>query len=252
MQYEKMTVTQALTELKLLGKRIEKTISDGTYIAAIQEKTSAKSIEDVKANITSSWQRSNDLITRYNAIKGAVAASNATAKVVVGTHEYTVAMAIDAKAHFMVYRKKLLEALTAQTRTAYNNYNNMTSKVEKDAMNLVKSSGEDTSNPDAAKDLDIYKNYQKANAVTMVDPLGVDKLLVQMADDIDNFMVNVDTALSVANATTTIYIGYDAEGTILIGDEAKTAMEAQEHVDACTGCRPDMALAPAPTETTAE
>ena len=252
MQYEKMTVTQALTELKLLGKRIEKTIENGTYVAAIQEKTSAKSIAEVEGNIKSSWQRSMDLIARYNAIKGAVAASNATAKVTVGTHVYTVAMAIDAKAHFMVYKKKMLETLTAQTRTAYNNYTNMTNKVEKDAMAFVKSSGEDVSNPEAVKDLELYKNYQKANAITMVDPLGMDKLLVSMADEIDNFLLNVDTALSVANATTTIYIGYDSEGNILIGDEAKDAMEADEMVKASTGARPEMTLADAPAETSAE
>ena len=223
MQFESMTVTQALTELKLLSKRITKTISEGTYIAAVQEKTSAKSIADYKESIMASWQRSNDLITRYNAIKAAVAASNATAKVTVGGHVYTVAMAIDAKAHFQLYRKTLLETMTSQTRTAFSNYTNMTTKVEKDAMNLVRSSGEDVSNLEAVKDLEIYKNYQKANAVTMVNPLDMEKLLVKMADEIDAFALNVDTALSVANATTTIYIGYDSDGNILIGDEAREA-----------------------------
>lgn len=227
MQYESMTITQALTELKLLGKRIDKTITSGTYIVAVQERTSSKSIAEITDGIKASWQRSNDLITRYNAIKAAVAASNATTKVNVNGNMYTVAMAIDAKAHFQVYRSKLLETLTSQTKSAYSNFTSMTSKVEKDAMSLVRSAGEDTSDPEAVKNLEIYKQYQATNKVTMVDPLGMEKLLVAMSDEIDGFMLNVDTALSVANATTTIHIVYDSNGRILIGDDAKAWAKEQ-------------------------
>lgn len=203
-----MTATQVLAELKMLDKRITSAIDDGTFIAAMQPKSSAKTVDEVQSNINASFQRVTALIARQNAMKMALVMSNATSKVTVGTKTYTVAEAIDAKNHAMRYKNKLLQAMASQTANAHNMYKRMVTDVEKAAMELVKKSGEDP-NGESAKDLEIYKSYIERNEIVMVDPLGMADMLVRMSDEIDEFVLNVDTALSIANATTSINFTYD-------------------------------------------
>ena len=91
MRTETMTVTHALTQLKILDARITTAIEEGTYITAIQPKSYAKSVETLTAEITGSMQRVNAMIARYNAIKMAIVMSNASTKVTIGAKTYTVA-----------------------------------------------------------------------------------------------------------------------------------------------------------------
>ena len=52
------------------------------------------------------------------------------------------------------------------------------------------------------------KTYIKSNTVEMLDPLGIEKKIAELDDMINAFMPEVDAALSVSNALTTISIEY--------------------------------------------
>ena len=112
MTTEKMTIHKALAELKIIGDRINSSISTATFIKANKhsnEKINGVSIEDFRKQIQGSWDKSNDLIKRRNAIKRAVVLSNATTKVKVGIEEFTVAEAIEMKNTGMQFKKELLK-----------------------------------------------------------------------------------------------------------------------------------------------
>ena len=50
--------------------------------------------------------------------------------------------------------------------------------------------------------------FIKAQTMELVDPVDVPKLMEQLYDQINAFEVNVDSALSVSNALTTIEVTY--------------------------------------------
>ncbi len=107
MATQRMSVTQALPELKLLDKRIEKvteTIQNWCKVAhngAPVDKDKHK--KETEANL----QSFTDLLKRRDAIKRAVILSNAKTPVKVGSFEGTVAEAIEYKYSIRVKRELL-------------------------------------------------------------------------------------------------------------------------------------------------
>lgn len=211
MRTETMTVTHALTQLKILDARITTAIEEGTYITAIQPKSYAKSVETLTAEITGSMQRVNATIARYNAIKMAIVMSNASTKVTVGAKTYTVAEAIELKAHGIAKKQLLQRTIASQTQTAMRNFTRMDQEVRSAALDTLKRSRVDVdlNNPTAVQESEIYKSVLADGKVELVDPLNCAELLRKMTDDIDDFVANVDTALSISNATTNITFTYD-------------------------------------------
>ena len=204
---ETMTVTKALSELKLLDKKIEKAINGCMFIGVMQPKTSATPAEEIIDRIKSDYQKVNDLIDRRNAMKAALVMSNAITTVTVGSKTYSVAEAIDAKANAMRWKSRMLNSMASQANTAATTYTRMTTDVENKALDLVRRSGEDATT-EAAKEMELYQTYIKNNAIVYIDPLDLPDLIQKLADEIDEFTLNVDTQLAVSNATTVLEFSY--------------------------------------------
>ena len=67
MTTETMTIHKALSELKVIGARIDKTISQGVYCKANKhsnDKINGVSVDEFKTQIQASWNKANDLISR--------------------------------------------------------------------------------------------------------------------------------------------------------------------------------------------
>ena len=80
MTTETMTIHRALAELKVLENRINKTISDAKFCAAVKQsmkKVNGVSLEDFKVGSQSSLDTIRDLIARQEAIKKAISVSKA-------------------------------------------------------------------------------------------------------------------------------------------------------------------------------
>ena len=63
-----------------------------------------------------------------------------------------------------------------------------------------------TVDSDAMKAL--RKTYIENNTYDLIDPLNVTKLIEDLSNEVDNFNIEVDAALSVSNAVTVIEIEY--------------------------------------------
>ena len=55
-----------------------------------------------------------------------------------------------------------------------------------------------------------YENYLETNPIVLVDPLNLADKISALADEIDAFTLNVDTALAVINAKTIVTFSYGA------------------------------------------
>lgn len=208
-----MTVHQALAELKVIDDRIMKAVSSGVYVVSNKhsnDKINGVTVSKYKENMKAAYQKASDLIVRRNAIKRAVVLSNATTKVTVGGEEFTVAEAIEMKNHGMEFKRIFMETMNIQFSRAKNEiYKNsgemLEEKAEKYILAFIQAQPKDskmTANDETVKAL--RKDYIERNTYDLIDPLNIEERIATMQDEIDKFNVEIDAALSVSNATTTI------------------------------------------------
>lgn len=208
----KMTIHQALAELKMLTKKIDQHYNDTyvTYKLKKVDKIRGVAVSEIAAAMGSDYQSVRDLIKRYDMIKSAIVASNAETTVVIGSDTYTVAHAIDIKNHIIPRLQNVLRNLQSQyervtvcvdeeNEKAYS----IAEMKAKDAMGV---NGEKQADPDVLKkliDVSVENNLKE-----VVWPKGIDikKEIENLSDYIDTFSTNVDAALSVSNALTNIEI----------------------------------------------
>lgn len=214
---EQMTVHKALAELKIIDSRIENAISGGTYVVANKHsntKIHGVTIDEFKTQMKSDFQKVIDLITRRNAIKKAVVASNAVTKVKVGDTEYTVTTAIEMKNHGMEFKNTFKKRLESQYAVAKNELDkNSGDPLEKRAENYVLSVIQaQPKDSKMAVDSEAMKNlraqYIKDNTYDIIDPIDVKDAIEQLDNEISSFITEVDAALSVSNALTVLDIEY--------------------------------------------
>lgn len=217
MTIEKMTIHNALAELKTLDARIEKAIRETPYVLAVKhsaEKINGMSIADFKTQIKSCYQKATDLIARRDAMKRAVVLSNANTKITIGGNEYTVAEAIEMKNHGIEFKERLLNAMTyayndVQNDLSRNSGDSLERKAEQYVLAVIQAQPKDskmTVDSDAMQSL--RKTYIENNTYDLIDPLGVANVIKSLEDEINKFNTEIDAALSCSNALTVIEFEY--------------------------------------------
>lgn len=212
MTTETMNVHEALTELKMLEKRIPAETKAVVWVIANKHANTMVNgvkLTDVVARMQSQKQKVLDLIHRRDAIKRAVVQSNAVTKVTVAGVEYTVAEAIDLKNHGMEFLGNLQEQMVKDYRLAERNALSENLNLESRADSYMKTmiGNSDTKNM-SAENRATREAFIEAQTVELVDPIGVLKLAAELDEQINTFMSKVDSALSTSNALTTITVEY--------------------------------------------
>lgn len=214
MTTEKMTIHEALAELKVIGKRISKELASTTFVTANKHsntKIDGKTIPAYKDDVKAQYQKIIDLINRRKAIKRAVVNSNATTKIVINDMEMSVAEAIEYKDTGIEYERDLLSKLTSQYNICLmnirsNNGDNLENKANDYVQKLFgndKANGVDSNTIETTK-----KSFIESNTFDMIDSININKTIEELKDRIDKFETKVDSALSISNATTIIEINY--------------------------------------------
>lgn len=209
MDMEKMLVTVALNELKLLDSRITKEITRGSFISSAKKSnpkvSPAMSKEEFIEEAKSKFNSVKDLIERRAKIKAAIVDSNAKTEVEIDGVKMTRADAIERKSSIN-YEKLMLDELRDQLNihTAKVNSNNY--EVDNKIDSLVQAAyGKEGKNNIKQEDYDaIAKPYREANEWDIVDPLNLKDVIEEMEKRIDGFESNVDSALQISNCTTYI------------------------------------------------
>lgn len=213
MTKEEMTVHKALCDIKLLNKKIFKEISEIKFVVAnksTNNKVDGQTLEEFKQSIKSDYQSINSNIDRYKALTRAVAQSNAVTKIVVNGSEYTVAEAIAIKNKLIPIKQQLLDRILYVYNKENSLVNEKNERLEYEADEFVRDKDlkkEDSKNL-AETILKTRNDYYNTRKYELVDPLKVNNITKELKDEIDNFLLDIDSALSVSNANTLITIEY--------------------------------------------
>lgn len=210
---ETMTVHKALAELKLLDDRIKKAIAEGIYCVANKhsnDKIGGVPLDDYIKIMQGGYDKVTELINRRKAIKRAVVLSNAVTKVSVAGTEYTVAEAIEMKNHGVDFDMLLMNAMqkhynTAQMQIKKENGKDLEERAEQYVTAIYGQKEGKTNTADIEK---VRADFFTANSYELVDPLHVLDKIEDLEKKINDFMAEVDSALSVSNALTEITIEY--------------------------------------------
>ena len=218
MTNEKMTITKALSELKVLGNRITAEIRSATFCNVSKHTMrtlNGKNITDVKAEMQGSYDKIVALINRNNAIKKAVNKANASTIVSIGGEQMTVAEAIYMKQTGIDYMKALLNTMTTQyTNTQSLLQNNNGEKLTRACeAYIVSLYGTNSSNNTISSEMVETINAARAkyideNTFDLIEGIDTKKAIEDLKNKIDAFEAEVDVAITVANATTEIEISY--------------------------------------------
>lgn len=199
-----MSITQALAELKLLDKRIQKA-TDSVQWADVKTKSHPVDVEKFSRTAHAEYQSFLDLVKRRDTLKRAVVSSNANTHVKVGTWEGSVAEAIEYKTSIF-YKKRLLDIMRAQLLTAKDRFKVQQENVDERLEKLLHSElGKDVkTSPETITAL--TNSFRDNNKVELVDPLDLSQKTNELEEEIESFETNVDWVLSEVNGKTMIQI----------------------------------------------
>ena len=210
MSTKEMTVHKALCELKTLGDRIDKKVRNTEFIVGNKhnnDKINDKTIVQWKKDTKAEDQSLMDLIKYRNALKQAVAMSNANTKVTVCGKEYTVAEAIELKNNWIPILKDLSYKLSQNNNQVTITVDRLNDEVERTADEQMERlfSGKDKTAP-TKEMLDFRNQYIEQRKYDIIDPIGVENEIKNLEDTILDYMVEVDSELSRSNAVTLITV----------------------------------------------
>lgn len=200
-----MSVTQGLAELKLLDKRIKKSLG---YIqwAGVSTKTKRIDEAEMKKTALSEYQSYMDLVDRRDTIKRAIVLSNAQTAVKIGADwSGTVAEAIEYKSSIQ-YKKELLEKMKEHIVTVFTEYKRAVEAMNTRLDTLLSSElGKDIkTNPETV--MALTASFKETNKVELINPLNLSNKAKDLEAEIDSFVSNVDWVLSEANGKTMIVV----------------------------------------------
>lgn len=210
---ETMTVHKALKELKTIDSRISKEISNFTSVFANKhsnKKYKGISINEQCENMKSQYDKINSLISRRNAIKKAVSYSNAITNVKINDIEYSVAEAIEMKNSGIDNKYALLCHIRDQYANAKSEIDmNNGEALDKRADNYVISIYGASDKKNISDEVNEVRNkFVEMQSMELVDPLNVNDIIDKLENEINDFVIEVDSALSVSNALTEIEVSY--------------------------------------------
>ena len=208
----KISITEALNELKLYDSKITKAITNATFCGAAKksaDKVGVVKKDDFDERAKASYQSATDLISNRNTLKSAIVKSNAITEVEIDGVSMTVAEAIERK-NSIVYDETLLNEMKRQYANATATVDKENKKVDNKVDDLLTTLiGKDSDKKLSREDQEaVEKPYREKNEFEFVDPLGLYEKIQALEANIDGFKSNVDTSLVLSNATTFIEVDF--------------------------------------------
>lgn len=205
----KISITRALTELKTLRAKIEKSIDSQTPVAVkhgtkLRQPHSHIKESDFIDEAKSAQQSLESLIARYSKIKSEIDKSNSTTVVTICGKEMTVQEAIAMKL-VIPMKERLMYHLKREAHKARQEYDQALEENKKRLEKIVADSG-NTGKKVQDLEEDSLAAINKLYEVSLIDPTRLDSRIEALEAEISDFNGNIDYALSESNATTFIEI----------------------------------------------
>lgn len=206
---ERMTITKALSELKLLDKRLGKLLDSTTFVTFVigqEPPREARNLAEFGARAQANYQAARDLMRRRAAIKSAIVQSNARTPLQVAGESYVVAEAIERKASVSYDRhliSRLQQDLSRARTEVQREQEKVRSRLDTQAQALL---GKD--NARGSEYDSLYRSFMERNAPALVDPVNAQQEIDSLERNVETFLAEIDQALSVSNALTVIEVEY--------------------------------------------
>lgn len=211
---EKMTIHKGLAELKTIQKRIDDEIGRAMFVTINKHsntKLDGKPVSEFMSAAQDAYKSIRSLINRRDAIKQAITKSNAMTTVAIGDKTYTVAEAIDMKSAGMQNLQSLMNHIASQLEISKRNAERENgTKLDQRAdeyIGTIYGNSDKKNLPDEIQTM--RDNFVASQTVDVLDPIHAEKVMNELRTQIDAFMTEVDSALSVSNALTTIEVEYE-------------------------------------------
>lgn len=203
----KISVTRALAQIKSLNAKIQRATVAPFIALAVGGKPQnfTGNAQEVEVLLKANLQSVQDLIEQRDKLKVAIVKSNAVTTLEVSGKKYTVAGAIEHKGsiEFMV---ALANQLQAQSRQAIQQVERANADVEKRLEQLTLAAAGKDRKVDPEELAAIRDPFIKNNSATIIDPSNIQNVTAKLLEEIEEFKLNVDFALSESNAVTLIEV----------------------------------------------
>lgn len=203
-----ISITRALSELKLLDKRINRAINESTFAGFVVGKkvmTGFQNVEEIEKRAKADYQSVNDLISRRNTIKSAIVVSNATTTVEIGGKAMTVAEAIERKTSIQ-YDYQLLNRMKQAYTKYVNHVENVNEEVKQRLDRHLETLYGKEGKVKAGENAELIKPFLEENEAKFIDPIKLKDKIEQLESDIEEFETEVDHILSESNTINKITI----------------------------------------------
>lgn len=205
-----ITITEALSRVKMLEKKFNSKIESPSLIAvrhgsSLMSPYSSYKPEDFEDKARATDQSITDTLKLYLELKKAIAKSNCETKVTIAGQEMTVQEAIILKQcdelrrnRIRAYKRQLTQANGQFERALEEN---------RDAIERLTKGDSSADKSRSVKQLEEFeKSYNTLHKVELVDPCNLQKEIEEMEREYEEFKTNVDFVLSTSNSTTVITI----------------------------------------------
>lgn len=198
---EKMSVSKAMAELRIIVKRIEDIQNSMDFVACRyacdkHNLTAGTSIDEFNKRVVSNIDKLRDLERRYNKIKSAINISNAKTTITIDEETMTIVEALERKRNidreesFIVrMRRQLSEALSTIESTNTKLNDKISESKHDDKMGFT-------------------EVYEKSK-LELVDPLNIKDFLTKRQESLDKFTEEVDMLINESNVLTEIEIDFN-------------------------------------------
>jgi len=208
----KISITEALNELKLYDSKINKAISNAAFVGAAKKVSDMIGVQKKTVfaeNAKSAYQSITDLISNRNTLKSLIVKSNATTNVTINEKTMTVAEAIERKSSIL-FERTLLNTMKKQYSDSSSTMNLANRKVDNMVEDMIKSYlGKDTDKKVTEVEISVIERpIRDNNEFALVDSLGIYDKILALESEIDGFESNVNTILVLSNATTFIEVDF--------------------------------------------
>lgn len=208
----KLSITEALNELKLFDSKIRKAITNAAFCGAAKKSADTVGIvrkEDFDERAKASYQSVTDLIANRNTLKSAIVKSNAETMITVDGKSMTRAEGIERK-NSIKYEEKLLAEMKKQYAAATANVKRENKKIDHKVDEFISTLvGRDFTKQLSTEDQEaVEKPYRSKNEFEFIDPIGIFDKILALEADIDGFKSNIDSQLVLSNATSFIEVDF--------------------------------------------
>lgn len=208
MSEQKITIHRALSELKLINKKIATGLTQQVIGSKVKNEAEVMgmTLVDFEAKLVGNLQSIRKLIENKSKLKAAIEKSNAEVMVKINGVDMTVTEALTIKNHTLTDLKDLHTTLKKLHFSFNDNVNRLNQDIKTKADQYALSMFQGVSSISTDKVANVKMEYISSREYEVVDPNKLVEVIDTIEKQIDGFTNEIDYVLSESNARATITI----------------------------------------------